>query len=323
MIQVDALTKTFGRFTAVNQLSFKAEKGDVLGFLGPNGAGKSTTMKMITGYLSPTSGSIKLNTLAGQKDPRYAIGYLPEGAPIYADMTVRHFLEFIAGVRGFAGRQKNYAVDRVIALLQLEAAEAQLIETLSKGFTRRVGLAQALIHDPEILILDEPTDGLDPNQKHHVRELIRSFADRKLVIVSTHILEEVTAVCNRAMIIAHGALKFDGTPRELASMSTEAKSIQVAFNNISQVSREDLRKIPTVVDVVALPTSHESGCQWQLYSSQPDQFFNHFQQSAKENNWSLASLSHLPGRLDDVFRQLTTSEAERTKDVSSAGVADS
>ena len=224
MIQVDALTKTFGRFTAVNQLSFKAEKGDVLGFLGPNGAGKSTTMKMITGYLSPTSGSIKLNTLAGQKDPRYAIGYLPEGAPIYADMTVRHFLEFIAGVRGFAGRQKNYAVDRVIALLQLEAAEAQLIETLSKGFTRRVGLAQALIHDPEILILDEPTDGLDPNQKHHVRELIRSFADRKLVIVSTHILEEVDAVCTRAMIISNGKMIIDKSPNELLKLGKQKDS---------------------------------------------------------------------------------------------------
>ena len=174
MIKVDALTKTFGRFTAVNQLSFQAEKGDVLGFLGPNGAGKSTTMKMITGFLTPTAGSIQLNTAAGVKDPRFAIGYLPEGAPIYGDMTVQHFLEFIAEVRGLRGAAKHYAVSRVVELLHLESAAKQLIETLSKGFTRRVGLAQALIHDPEILILDEPTDGLDPNQKHHVRELIRS-----------------------------------------------------------------------------------------------------------------------------------------------------
>lgn len=308
MIQVDALSKTFGRFTAVNQLTFRAEKGDVLGFLGPNGAGKSTTMKMITGFLKPSAGQIKVSTAQGLKDPRFAIGYLPEGAPIYGDMTVRHFLEFIANVRGFSGHQRRYAVDRVISLLQLEPAAEQLIDTLSKGYTRRVGLAQALVHDPEILILDEPTDGLDPNQKHHVRELIRSFGDRKLVIVSTHILEEVSAVCNRAMIIAHGSMQFNGTPKELAMMSKEANSLQVSFDASTPVTFADLKAVPTVVDVVQLPKGHSSGRQWQLYSSAPEQFFNQFQQYSHRQSWQLNSLTHVEGRLDDVFRQLTTQE---------------
>lgn len=309
MIQVDALTKTFGRFTAVNQLSFTAEKGDVLGFLGPNGAGKSTTMKMITGFLKPTAGTIKVMTANGQKDPRFAIGYLPEGAPIYGDMTVRHFLEFIAGVRGFSGAQKKYAVNRIIELLHLESAAEQLVETLSKGFTRRVGLAQALVHDPEILILDEPTDGLDPNQKFHVRELIRSFADKKLVIVSTHILEEVSAVCNRSMIIAHGAKQFDGTPKELAGLSKEAQSLRVSFGANSNITLADLQAVPSVVEVVALHEGHESGCQWQLYSSQPETFFAAFHKYVHLKTWELNALTQVPGRLDDVFRSLTTKPA--------------
>lgn len=304
MIQVDALTKTFGRFTAVNQLSFKAEKGDVLGFLGPNGAGKSTTMKMITQFLKPTSGRVQVQASLSS-DPRQVIGYLPEGAPIYGDMTVRHFLEFIAGVRGFAGHQKKYAVDRVIALLQLESAAEQLVETLSKGFTRRVGLAQALVHDPEILILDEPTDGLDPNQKHHVRELIRSFADRKLVIVSTHILEEVSAVCNRAMILAHGALQFDGTPQELANQSKEAGSVQISFASECAVTVDDLQSVPGVSEVVQLPEGHKSGCQWQLYSNQSQDFFAAFHQYSYSKSWTFDRLTQVPGQLDDVFRQLT------------------
>lgn len=311
MIQVDALTKTFGRFTAVNQLSFTAEKGDVLGFLGPNGAGKSTTMKMITGFLKPTAGIIKVNTASGLKDPRFAIGYLPEGAPIYGDMTVRHFLEFVAGVRGFSGAQKHYAVNRVIELLHLESAAQQLVETLSKGFTRRVGLAQALVHDPEILILDEPTDGLDPNQKFHVRELIQSFSDRKLVIVSTHILEEVSAVCNRSMIIAHGAKQFDGTPQELANLSKEAQSLRVSFGENSTIKLADLQAVPSVIDVISLPKGHESGCQWQLYSSQPDSFFAAFHKYVHLKSWELHALTQVPGRLDDVFRNLTTKEASK------------
>jgi len=306
MLQVDALTKVFGGFTAVDQLSFHAKKGEVLGFLGPNGAGKSTTMKMITGYLKPTSGSVALNFADRVRDPRQNMGYLPEGAPIYSDMTVRHFLSFIAGVRGFSGAKRKLAVDRVIDLLQLQSVSSQLVETLSKGFTRRVGLAQALVHDPDILILDEPTDGLDPNQKYHVRELIRSFADHKLVIVSTHILEEVSAVCSRALIIAHGQKQFDGTPQALAAMAEDAQSIQVGFKDTSKVSLDELHSMPSVTKVEALPANHESKCQWQLYTSQPADFLSAFQTYVQLKSWEVQYLTQVPGRLDLVFRQLTT-----------------
>src|SRR5690606_15329880 len=198
MIEIRNLTKRFAHHTAVDGLSFQVRQGEVLGFLGPNGAGKSTTMKMLTGFLAPTSGTasilgfdIQTDTLKAQRQ----IGYLPEGAPCYGDMTVRGFLEFIAEVRGFRGAEKKQRVQRAVEQVELQKVLEQSIETLSKGFKRRVGLGQAILHDPKVLILDEPTDGLDPNQKHQVRQLIQSLARDKIVIISTHILEEVSAVC--------------------------------------------------------------------------------------------------------------------------------
>ena len=222
MIEIKNLTKRFAQHTAVDDLSFSVKPGEVLGFLGPNGAGKSTTMKMLTGFLAPTSGSASILGFDIQKDTLKAqrqIGYLPEGAPCYGDMTVRSFLEFIAEVRGFKGAEKRQRVAKAVAQVELDAVLEQSIETLSKGFKRRVGLAQAILHDPKVLILDEPTDGLDPNQKHQVRKLIQSLAHDKIVIISTHILEEVSAVCTRAVVIAHGKLLADGTPLELESRS--------------------------------------------------------------------------------------------------------
>jgi ABC-2 type transport system ATP-binding protein len=215
MIEIDNLSKQFGPLKAVDGLSLRVEPGEVLGFLGPNGAGKSTTMKMVTGFLTPDGGSVKV---AGQdvvSDPLAAkrrIGYLPEGAPLYGDMTPRSFLEFIAQIRGLRGADKARRVAEAIARTSLQSVLEKPIETLSKGFKRRVGLAQAILHDPQILILDEPTDGLDPNQKHEVRELIRGMSRDKVIVLSTHILEEVEAVCTRAVIIAAGRLVFDGTP---------------------------------------------------------------------------------------------------------------
>jgi ABC-2 type transport system ATP-binding protein len=220
MIEIQGLTKRFGRHTVVDNLSFDCGPGEVLGFLGPNGAGKSTTMKMVTGFLAPNEGSarvcghdIQTETLAAQQ----RMGYLPEGAPLYAEMTPAKFLDFIADVRGLSGSRRRQRLDEVIELLHLGPVLNQATDTLSKGFKRRVGLAQAILHDPAVLILDEPTDGLDPNQKHEVRQLIRSMSAEKLIIISTHILEEVEAVCSRAIIIANGRLLIDDTPEALAA----------------------------------------------------------------------------------------------------------
>ncbi len=212
MIEIKNLTKRFAHHTAVDGLSFQVQQGEVLGFLGPNGAGKSTTMKMLTGFLAPTSGTASILGFDIQSDTLKAqqqIGYLPEGAPCYGDMTVRGFLEFIAEVRGYRGAEKKQRVQRAVEQVELDKVLEQSIETLSKGFKRRVGLAQAILHDPRVLILDEPTDGLDPNQKHQVRKLIQSLAKDKIVIISTHILEEVSAVCTRAVVIAAGKVVAD------------------------------------------------------------------------------------------------------------------
>ncbi|HYH23476.1 MAG TPA: ABC transporter ATP-binding protein [Azospirillum sp.] len=217
MIAIETLVKRFGAFTAVDGVSFSVERGTVLGFLGPNGAGKSTTMKMITGFLPPTSGRIHVcghDTGAEPLEAKRRIGYLPEGAPTYPDMTPLGFLEFIAGVRGLKGARAREAVERAVAQVDLAPVLHQPIDTLSKGYKRRVGLAQAILHDPEVLILDEPTDGLDPNQKHQVRSLIRSMAADKAIVISTHILEEVEAVCTRALIIGRGRVLAEGEPTD-------------------------------------------------------------------------------------------------------------
>jgi ABC-2 type transport system ATP-binding protein len=219
MIEISHLSKRYGQLTAVDDISFNVEPGEVLGFLGPNGAGKSTTMKMITGFLSPTSGSIRVCGHDVESSPLAAkacMGYLPEGAPCYGEMSVRGFLEFIADVRELSGERRRSRLDDVIARLGLSGVLEQMIETLSKGYKRRLGLAQALVHDPQVLILDEPTDGLDPNQKHEVRELISAMSKDKIIVISTHILEEVDAVCSRAIIIAAGRILADETPRALA-----------------------------------------------------------------------------------------------------------
>jgi ABC-2 type transport system ATP-binding protein len=230
MIEINHITRKFEHFTAVDDLSFKVVEGEVLGFLGPNGAGKSTTMKIITGFLAPTAGNVIIDGHDMATDPLAAkalIGYLPEGAPSYPDMTVLDFLEFIADIRGYSGAEKRQRIEQVINDVDLGSVCEQTIDTLSKGFKRRVGLAQAILHDPKVLILDEPTDGLDPNQKHQVRRLIRNLAKDKIVIVSTHILEEVSAVCTRAIIIANGRIVADGTPRELEARAPDDSAVEV------------------------------------------------------------------------------------------------
>ena len=218
MIEVNNLTKQFGHKTAVDDLSFSVEKGEVLGFLGPNGAGKSTTMRIITGFLPATHGDVKICGIPVADQPEDAkrkIGYLPESAPLYADMTVVSFLRFCASIRGFTGLARKEAVDRVIETCFLQTVVHQSIDTLSKGYRHRTCLAQSLLHDPEVLVLDEPTDGLDPNQKHEVRKLIRELGKEKTIVFSTHILEEVDASCTRAMIIDQGKIVAEGSPASL------------------------------------------------------------------------------------------------------------
>ena len=239
MISVRNLSKHFGTRQAVRDVSFEVKKGDVLGFLGPNGAGKTTTMRMITGFLTPTAGSVTVDGHDVQENPeaaRRAIGVLPEAAPSYGDMTVAAFLGFIAEMRGYSGSEKAARVDAAIARCLLGPVRNQTIETLSKGYRQRACLAQAILHDPPILILDEPTDGLDPNQKHVVREMLRGMARDKVIIFSTHILEEVEAICNRAIIISGGRVVADTTPAELAKQG----SLDEVF-----------RKLTTTADVAA------------------------------------------------------------------------
>ena len=234
-IKIKSLTKSFGAIRAVRNVSFNVSHGEVLGFLGPNGAGKSTTMKMITGFLEPTSGTVEVNghdVLENPLSVKRSIGYLPEGAPAYGEMTVKNFLNFIADIRQLNGAIRKKRLDEVIETINIGTVIDQSIETLSKGFKRRVGLAQAILHDPNILILDEPTDGLDPNQKHEVRNLIKKMSKEKAIIISTHILEEVDAVCTRAIIISSGELLFDGTPAQLIAKSDQS-DIDHAFRNIT------------------------------------------------------------------------------------------
>ena len=240
MIKIQHLSKSFKGKLAVDDLSLEVGQDEVLGFLGPNGAGKSTTMRMITGFIPPTSGSISVCGFDVLKDPISAkrkIGYLPESAPSYQDMTVLSFLRFAADIRGLTGVARQHAVDRVIELCQLQNVLRQTIDTLSKGFRQRTCLAQSLIHDPEVLILDEPTDGLDPNQKHDMRQLIREMGRTKSIIISTHVLEEVEAVCSRAVIIAHGRIVAQGTPDEFKSRSKTGR-IDDYFREVTGAERQ-------------------------------------------------------------------------------------
>jgi len=236
LIEIDSLTKRFGGFTAVDDVSFSVSRGEVLGFLGPNGAGKSTTMKMLAGFVTPTGGTARIcgyDVLKAPVAARRALGYLPEGAPTYPEMTVAAFLRFCARIRGFRGGEADERVEWAIGLTTLGGVRLQPIETLSKGFKRRVGLAQALMHDPPVLVLDEPTDGLDPNQKHEVRGLIARISAEKAIVISTHILEEVDAVCSRAIIIAHGKVVADATPAELERQHPSGR-LEEVFRAITQ-----------------------------------------------------------------------------------------
>lgn len=304
MIAVKNLTKKFDQFTAVDDLSFSVQEGEVLGFLGPNGAGKSTTMKVITGFLAPTSGTVTIDGHDIAHEPIAAkslIGYLPEGAPSYGDMTTLEFLNFIASVRGFSGDEARQRVERVINEVDLGSVCDQTIDTLSKGFKRRVGLAQAIMHDPKVLILDEPTDGLDPNQKHHVRELIKNLARDKIVIISTHILEEVTAVCTRAIIISQGSVVADGTPAELESRSRYHHAVTVRLSNDYDLAAD----LAGVAGISAVEKNDTDPFVFTILADEGEAIYSKVSEIAQAKQWPVDEFHVQRGQLEDVFRHIT------------------
>lgn len=302
MIEVQSLTKDFGPIRAVDHVTFTVSKGEVLGFLGPNGAGKSTTMKMITGFLAPTGGTAKVCGHDVESDPIAAkrrLGYLPEGAPLYVDMTPAAFLRFVAGIRGFKGAEQKRRIDRAVQMAQLETVYNQPIDTLSKGFKRRVGLAQALLHDPEVLVLDEPTDGLDPNQKHDVREIIREMAPEKTIIISTHILEEVDAICTRAIIIASGKVVADGTPKDLESRSRTHQAVTLKMRAVPAAAQQMLVTLPGVESVESVPGG------LRILPKQGEVIYSTVEGFVRDKMWPVDDIIFARGHLEDVFREIT------------------
>jgi ABC-2 type transport system ATP-binding protein len=309
LVEVRSLSKHFGAVVAVDNISFQVERGEVLGFLGPNGAGKSTTMKIITGFLPATDGTafvggedIRTNPIEAKRK----LGYLPEGSPLYGDMTPEGFLAFVGRTRLMSRPALNQAIADVVERMGLGEVLHRRIDTLSKGFRRRVGLAQAILHDPEVLILDEPTDGLDPNQKHQVRELIRSMGDTKAIIISTHILEEVDAVCDRAIIIDHGKLVSDGTPEQLHARSPDynAVALRVAPGDADRVVTL-LQALPEVASVET-ESKDETGANV-LVRPKSGQFIADKVNSAlRDAKLTAIDVHAVVGKLDDVFRAVTT-----------------
>ncbi|MGB8275757.1 MAG: ABC transporter ATP-binding protein [Alphaproteobacteria bacterium] len=311
MISLEGLTKRFGSLTAVDDVTLSVSRGEVLGFLGPNGAGKSTTMKMVTGFLLPTAGKAFVCGFDVEENPIEAkarIGYLPEGAPLYGDMTARSFLDFIADIRGLRGEDKKRRMDDAIAKVEIADVLHQRIETLSKGYKRRVGLAQAILHDPEVLILDEPTDGLDPNQKHQVRSLISAMARDKAIVISTHILEEVGAVCTRAMVIAKGKVVFDGTPAALEARSRthNAVTIRLEMADAGRVAG-GLSSVPWVERIETISEA-DGAAQLLIIPRGGKSIIADLSRMVRDFGVPVEEMHVERGRLDDVFRELTMSQ---------------
>lgn len=307
MIEIEHLSKQFGQFKAVDDLSLNVAPGEVLGFLGPNGAGKTTTMRMITGFIAPSHGRVSVYGHDIEKDAlraKQVLGYLPEGAPAYGDMTPAQFLAFAAAIRGLRGAEKKARIAAMVSDLALESVLHRPIDNLSKGYKRRVGLAQALIHDPRVLVLDEPTDGLDPNQKQQVRELIQRIAADKIILVSTHILEEVSAVCTRAVIISEGRLVADGSPAELEARSRYHGAVTLRVDNAGDVTTA-LAALPGVADVEAV----DAHCYTAIPESGKEILLT-VSGLAADRGWQIRELRQHSGRLDEVFRSLTTSSEE-------------
>lgn len=308
MIKVENLKKAFGPKLAVNGVSFTVERGEVLGFLGPNGAGKSTTMRMITGFIPPTEGRITVggnDITTNPIEAKRLIGYLPENAPAYPDMTVRSFLNFSAQIRGLSGSERRRAIDRVIELCFLESVIHQSVDTLSKGYRHRTCFAQSIIHDPEILILDEPTDGLDPNQKHEVRSIIKRMGEKKAIIFSTHILEEVEAVCSRAIIVDRGQIVADGTPNVLKQKSPNAGAVVLRVRGVeANIMKERLGQLGSVDKVLVL-NDGEAVTLKVTPKTANDELASSIADTANQAGWRIEELRTEEGKLDEVFRTIT------------------
>jgi ABC-2 type transport system ATP-binding protein len=308
MIQADSLTKYFGPIKAVDGVSFEVKKGEVLGFLGPNGAGKSTTMKTLCGFLTPTAGSASIcgyDIVEAPIEAKRHLGYLPEGAPAYADMTPRSYLGFIAGIRGLRGAERRERIEKTVESANIASVYDQPIETLSKGFKRRVGLAQALLHDPDVLVLDEPTDGLDPNQKYEVRKLIREMAPEKAIIISTHLLEEVTAVCSRAIIIASGRVVADGTPDEMEARSRHHNAVTLKIKK--EAAADAAKELKTLDDVASV--EKRGSDRLIVYPKGGKSIIATVSDLARAKKWPVEEVYAERGHLDEVFREITHTAA--------------
>ena len=311
MIEVKHLTKCFGEKVAVNDIAFTVDRGEVLGFLGPNAAGKSTTMRMITGFLPPTSGTAVIggnDIIQDSLKARKKIGYLPENAPAYPDMTVVAFLEFIAGIRGFSGASKRARIEDTLTRCFLTEVRFQTINTLSKGFKQRVCFAQSILHDPEYLIMDEPTDGLDPNQKHEVRTMIQEMARDKTIILSTHILEEVDALCSRVIIIANGRIVADDTPLNLKANSPLHGALCFTVRKAAEKNAVDLMERLTAVQKATIVSESRDKITIRVFpaASSPA---NAVMEALIENGFAIDTFSVETGRLDEVFRRFTKPDA--------------
>lgn len=307
LLEAQSLTKRFGALTAVDGISLSVSKGEVLGFLGPNGAGKTTTMKMLTGFLAPSEGQAIVcgePVTTGNVAARRRIGYLPEGAPLYGDMTTSEFLAFIARSHAIEGAEARDVVESAAAAVHLQGVMGQRIETLSKGFKRRVGLAAAILHAPDVLILDEPTDGLDPNQKHEVRRLIEAMSVDRAIIISTHILEEVDALCHRAVIINKGRIVADGTPSELRARSKYRNAVTMLVpEDQAERAASALKAIRQIAKIEA--SSEGSHVRLTVLGRDNADIAESIGDIAAVSNWNVSQFSVEAGRLDDVFRQVT------------------
>ena len=314
MIVADHLVKDFGQKRAVDNVSLTVKRGEVLGFLGPNGAGKSTTMKMLTGFLRPSAGRASIagyDVATAAMSARKVLGYLPEGAPLYPDMTPWSLLHFCAEVRNLPSDLRRKRIIESIERTNLQSVVMQPIDTLSKGFKRRVGLAQALLHDPEVLILDEPTDGLDPNQKHEVRELIREIAPNKAIIISTHILEEVDAICSRAVIIADGKVIADGAPGQLAERSALFNALSVVLPNEKVSQALSILEVQDQVQEVRSQTLADGLIKLIVVPVRGKLILSAVTNCLSEEKLDIVSIRPEATALEDLFRQLTISSDKR------------
>ncbi len=305
-IVATSLVKKFDQTMVVDNVSFAATKGEVVGFLGPNGAGKSTTMRMLAGFILPTSGNAYINGYSIVDHPKLAkaqLGYLPEGSPLYVDMSVQSFLTFIAKLHNLSGVQLRTSLDEMACLLELTSVWYKKIESLSKGFKRRVGLAAALIHAPSVLILDEPTDGLDPNQKFKVRELIKDLARNKIILISTHLLEEVELVCNRAMLISDGRIISDATPKTLIESSPLHNTIIMTVRNTDAIDISNTLSSVDFIENIEILDNSLAQISVSIRSKQGS--LDNLNTLIAKTGWDLQDLYVRRGQLEDVFRTMT------------------